>query len=95
MHLAGVDDATIEADYLLTNARTAASRARAEAEIARHLGPDAVEVFEPTLVVDVTYLRAAAATIADVHGDRASYLREGLGLEEATLETLRGLLRAE
>lgn len=95
LHLAGVDDATIEADYLLTNARTAASRARAEAEIARHLGPGAVEVFEPTLVVDVTYLRAATATITDVHGDRASYLREGLGLDEATLDALRGLLRAE
>lgn len=93
LHVAGVDDATIEADYLLTNARTAASRARAEAEIARHLGPDAVEVFEPTLVVDVGYLRAAVTTLADVYGDRSSYLRDGLGLDDDVLGRLRGLLR--
>lgn len=94
LHVAGVDDATIESDYLLTNARTAQSRARVEAEIATHLGPDAVAVFEPTLVVDTAYLRAALAALADVHGDRASYLRDGLGLDDEVLGRLRSLLRA-
>ena len=38
LHVAGVDDPTIESDYLLTNARSAASRARVEAEIEAFAG---------------------------------------------------------
>lgn len=93
LHLAGVDDATIEADYLLTNALTAASRARTEAEIERHLGPDGVAVYEPVLVVDTSYLRAALSALRHEYGDRATYLREGLGMDEDVLGTLRRHLR--
>ncbi|MCR1785167.1 tyrosine-protein phosphatase [Nocardioides carbamazepini] len=93
LHLAGVDDPTIESDYLLTNARSAASRARVEAEIARHAGPEAVAAYEPTLVVDVEYLDAAWATVEERYGDRSAYLRDGLGLDEETLARLRRLLR--
>lgn len=93
LHLAGVDDATIEADYLLTNARSAASRARVEAEIARGLGAEHVTAFEPVLVADTDYLRAALTAVAEEHGDRASYLREGLGLDDEVLGRLRSLLR--
>lgn len=93
LHVAGVDDPTIEADYLLTNSRSAASRARTEAEIARGLGPEAVAVFEPVLVADIEYLHAALATVEEQYGDRASYLREGLGLDDAVLGRLRSLLR--
>ncbi|MBM7517345.1 tyrosine-protein phosphatase [Nocardioides nitrophenolicus] len=93
LHIAGVDDPTIESDYLLTNARTAASRARVEAEIAKHAGPDLVAVYEPTLVVDVEYLRAAWAAVEELYGDRSAYLRDGLGLDDEVLGELRGLLR--
>lgn len=93
LHLAGVDDPTIESDYLLTNARSAASRARTEAEIARHLGPERVAVYEPVFVADISYLRAALTAVEEEYGDRASYLREGLGLEEDVLTRLRDLLR--
>lgn len=93
LHVAGVDDATIDSDYLLTNALTAASRARAEASISEHLGADLVPVFEPTLVADIAYLRAAYDAVAQRYGDRATYLREGLGLDEDTLAALRSLLR--
>ncbi|KRB76281.1 hypothetical protein ASE01_14865 [Nocardioides sp. Root190] len=93
LHIAGVDDPTIEADYLLTNALTGESRARTEAEIAKHLGPEALDVFEPTLVVDTSYLRAALAELAATYGDRASYLRDGLGLDDTVVSRLRGLLR--
>ncbi len=95
LYVAGVDDPTIESDYLLTNARSAASRARAEAEIAKHLGAERVDVYEPTLVVDVEYLRAAWEAVAASYGDRASYLRDGLGLDDAVLADLRRLLREE
>ncbi len=94
LHVAGVDDPTIESDYLLTNALTAASRARVEAEIAKHGGPELVAVYEPTLVVDVEYLDAAWAAVEERYGDRASYLRDGLGLDDAVLDRLRELLRA-
>ena len=88
-HVAGVDDATIESDYLLTNERSAQSRARTEEQITAHLGASALEVFEPTLVADLEYLHAAYAAAEQRYGDRAAYLREGLGLDEATLERLR------
>jgi protein-tyrosine phosphatase len=95
LHIAGVDDPTIESDYLATNALTAGSRARVEAEIAAALGPELVAAFEPTLVVDVEYLRAGYDAVESRYGDRATYLREGLGLDDATVATLRALLRDE
>ena len=91
-HIAGVPDAVIESDYLLTNELTAVSRARVEAEISKHLGEHGVEIFEPTLVADPEYLTSAYASIEKLYGDRATYLREGLGLDEAVLDRLRGLL---
>jgi protein-tyrosine phosphatase len=93
LHVAGVDDPTIESDYLLTNAYSAASRARTEAEIARGLGEEAVAVYEPVLVADTDYLDAAYAAVEKEYGDRASYLRDGLGLDDAVVARLRGLLR--
>lgn len=95
LHVAGVDDPTIESDYLLTNALTAASRARAETEIAAHLGEDRVAVFEPVFVADVAYLRAALTAVEEQYGDRSSYLRDGLGLDDSVLTRLRDLLRAD
>lgn len=95
LHIAGVDDPTIESDYLLTNALTAASRARTEAEIVAHLGEDGVAVYEPVFVADVAYLRTALAAIKTEYGDRASYLREGLGLDDSTIARLRELLLAD
>lgn len=92
LHIAGVDDATIESDYLLTNQLTASSRARAEGSLRHHLGPDAVEVFEPTLVADIAYLRTAYESVEQAYGDRAAYLREGLGLDDGTVGRLRELL---
>ncbi|HWU20375.1 MAG TPA: tyrosine-protein phosphatase, partial [Nocardioides sp.] len=89
LHIAGVDDATIEADYLITNARTAASRGRVEAEIMKAGGSELLAVFEPTLIVDVAYLRDAWATAEKESGDRAGYLRDGLGLDDATVDRLR------
>ncbi|MEQ6899872.1 tyrosine-protein phosphatase [Nocardioides sp. YIM 152588] len=93
LHIAGVDDPTIESDYLLTNGLTAGSRARTEALIAEHAGPEKVSVLEPTLIADIDYLRAAAAAVVTEFGDRATYLRDGLGLDDAILTRLRSLLR--
>jgi len=93
LHVAGVDDATIESDYLQTNALTSASRARVEAEIVKVLGADHLAAFEPTLVADIEYLRSGYDAVAERYGDRATYLRDGLGLDDTTIDTLRDLLR--
>ncbi|WP_168929285.1 tyrosine-protein phosphatase [Nocardioides sp. GY 10113] len=95
LHIAGVDDPTIESDYLLTNVLNAASRARTEALIAEHAGPEKVAILEPTLVADIDYLRAAAAAVDSEFGDRGSYLRDGLGLDDEVLGRLRALLRED
>jgi len=91
-HVAGVDDATIERDYLLTNELTADSRARVEAEISTAMGPHGVEIFEPTLVADLEYLSSAYDALEQSYGDRATYLRDGLGLDDEVLDRLRALL---
>lgn len=93
LHIAGVDDATIESDYLLTNAMAAGSRGRVEDLIAESKGEDFVHVLEPTLIADVGYLRTAWAAAERDYGDLDAYLRDGLGLDETTLDRLRGLLR--
>ncbi len=95
LHIAGVDDPTIESDYLLTNALTGSSRARVEAEIVDHLGADQLAAFEPTLVADIEYLRSGYQAVEERYGDRATYLRAGLGLDDETITTLRDLLREE
>ncbi|GAB4001383.1 tyrosine-protein phosphatase [Nocardioides ultimimeridianus] len=88
-HLAGVDRATIEADYLLTNIRSTQSRASTEEQIRTHLGEAGVEIFEPTLVADLEYLHAAYQAVEETYGDLDAYLRDGLGLDDATLDRLR------
>lgn len=92
LHLAGVDDATIESDYLLTNAMSAGSRGRVERLIAEGRGEEFVDVLEPTLIADVGYLRTARRAVEEHYGDLDTYLRDGLGLDEATLARLRDLL---
>jgi len=95
LHIAGVDDPTIESDYLLTNALTSSSRARVEAEIVEVLGADHLVAFEPTLVADTEYLRSGYDAVAQRYGDRAAYLRDGLGLDDTELGALRAQLREE
>ncbi|QYJ03180.1 tyrosine-protein phosphatase [Nocardioides panacisoli] len=94
LHVAGVDDATIESDYLLTNAMAAGSRGRVENLIAEAQGEDFVHVLEPTLIADVGYLRTARSAVDRAYGGLDAYLRDGLGLEETTLDRLRSLLRS-
>lgn len=95
LHLAGVADDVVEADYLLTNEYAGSSRAAVLAQIVEHLGPDKADVYEPVLVADADYLATAYAAVERVYGDRATYLRVGLGLSDETLDALRTRLRAE
>jgi protein-tyrosine phosphatase len=94
LHIADVDDATIESDYLLTNALTAGSRGRVEDEIAESRGKELVHILEPALVANVDYLHTGWAAAEKKYGDRTSYLLDGMGLDSATLDRLRELLVA-
>jgi protein-tyrosine phosphatase len=94
LHLAGVDDATILEDYLLTNTFSTATREKYLGQIREHLGEDKVDVYERVMVADEAYLQAGYDALTAAYGDRAGYLRDGLGLDEQTLERLRTRLRA-
>jgi protein-tyrosine phosphatase len=93
LHLAGVDDATILEDYLLTNTFSTATREKYLALVREHLGADKVDVYERVMVADEDYLQAGYAAAAAAYGDRLGYLREGLGLDDAMLARLRSRLR--
>lgn len=93
LELAGVDRATIMADYLLTNEVSSATREKYLALIGEHLGPEAVAVYEPTMIVEEGYLEAAYDAVATDYGTLDAYLRDGLGLADELLHTLRDRLR--
>ena len=92
LHLAGVDDATILEDYLLTNTFSSATREKYLGLVRQHLGDDKVDVYERVMVADQIYLQTAYDTVTAEYGDRLGYLRDGLGLDEQTLGRLRARL---
>ena len=94
LHLAGVDDETILEDYLLTNTFASATREKYLGLVREHLGADKVEVYERVMVADQAYLLAAYDAVAAAYGDRLGYLRDGLALNDATLERLRARMLA-
>jgi protein-tyrosine phosphatase len=93
LHVAGVDDETILADYLLTNEFSSATRDKYLGLVAEHLGADKVEVYERVMVADADYLRTAYDAAAAAYGGVDGYLHEGLGLSAETLQRLREKIR--
>jgi len=85
LSIAGVDSATIMADYLATNAYTAT---RVDATLAA-LPASLAAIYEPTLTVDASYLQAALDEVTALYGSMDNYLKEGLGLSQATIYVLR------
>lgn len=89
LHVAGVADEVVLADYLLSNELARGTRARYLTMVETALGPDAVAVYERVLVADEDYLTTAYAAVAASYGSLGAYLTDGLGLEAAVLERLR------
>ncbi|GAB6984616.1 tyrosine-protein phosphatase [Nocardioides pyridinolyticus] len=89
LEIAGVDRDTILADYLLTNEVSSATREKYLALVGEHLGPEKVEVYEPTMVVEEEYLQAAYDAVDADYGSIDGYLRDGLGLGDEVLDALR------
>jgi protein-tyrosine phosphatase len=94
LHVAGVDDATILADYLLTNTFSTGTRDKYMGLVREHLGEDQVPVYEVAMVVREDYLQEAYAAVHAAYGSVDGYLHHGLELSDHELERLRSRLRA-
>lgn len=92
LHVVGVDRATVDADYLLTNERSAGTREKYLGLVAEHLGADRVPTFEPTMVASLDYLDAARDAAVTAYGSVDGYLCDGLGLTDELQEALRARL---
>jgi len=92
LHLAGVDDATILEDYLLTNTFSSASREKYLGLVREHLGEDQVPVYELAFLVREDYLGEGYDAADAAYGSRLDYLRDGLGLDDRALARLRDRL---
>ncbi len=93
LHVAGVDDATILEDYLLTNSFSTATRDKYLGLVREHLGEEKVPVYEVAMVVSEGFLNEAYAAAEAAYGSRDGYLRDGLGLDDDTLARLRSRMR--
>ena len=89
LEIAGVDRATILEDYLLTNTFSSATRTKYLALVAEHLGEEKRAVYEPTMLVEASYLQTAYDAVDELYGSVGGYLRDGLGLDDAVLDSLR------
>ncbi|GAA4123547.1 tyrosine-protein phosphatase [Nocardioides fonticola] len=92
LRLCGVPEATVHADYLLTN-EVDGTRHKYLGLIREHLGEDKVAVYEAVMVADLAYLAEADAAVAEHHGSLEAYVRDGLGLSDAEIAALVGRLR--
>ena len=86
LSIAGVDNATIMENYLATNDYTSA---RITATLAAMPAAMAA-IYKPLLTVDASYLQAGLDEITALYGTVDNYLKEGLGLSQATIYVLRG-----
>jgi protein-tyrosine phosphatase len=93
LHVAGVDDPTILADYLLTNTFSSATRDKYLGMVREHLGEEKVEVYEVAMLVREDYLHEAYAAVEAAYGSRLDYVRDGLGLADNEVSRLRDKLR--
>jgi protein tyrosine/serine phosphatase len=85
LSIAGVDSATIMSDYLATNAYTSARVAATLAALPSSLAA----IYQPLLTVDASYLQAGLDQVTAEYGSMDNYLKEGLGLSQATIYVLR------
>jgi protein-tyrosine phosphatase len=94
LHVAGVDEATILADYLLTNDFSTATRDKYVALVREHLGEDKVPVYTEAFLVRDHFLHEAYAAADSAYGSLEDYLSNGLGLTDEELTRLRARLRS-
>lgn len=86
--IAGVDQATLMANYLATNDYTAARMAAT----LKTMPPAMAAIYQPLLGVEASYLQAGLDQVAAQYGSMDNYLKQGLGLSQETIYVLRGKL---
>lgn len=86
LSIAGVDSATIMSNYLATNDYTAARVAATLAAMPASMAA----IYAPLLGVDASYLQAGLDEVTAEYGTMDNYLKQGLGLSQATIYVLRG-----
>ncbi|NUU21801.1 MAG: tyrosine-protein phosphatase [Streptomycetaceae bacterium] len=85
----GVDRATVTQDYLLSNTYLKASNDRTKAGLKAAGLMQNPDLLDPLLGVQKQYLDAAFDEVAKQYGSFDRFLRDGLGLDGATLAKLR------
>lgn len=92
LHALGVDKATIRADYLANNALTESLREVLLSAMQRRSPELDVASVRPVLEVRDEYLDAGYGEARRVYGSFGSYLRDGLGVDDELVATLRARL---
>ena len=82
----GVPRATVVDDYLLSNHYLAAKNDATLDQLAAFIDP---ALMMPILGVAPEYLEASFAAVAATYGSLDGWMTEGLGLEQATIDSLR------
>jgi len=90
--IANVPLDVIMQDYLLSNTYLARSIAAQTSTLRAQDGEAVAAVEAPLLGVDENYLQAGFDQVQASYGTMASYLTQGLGLSQATVDTLRNRL---
>lgn len=90
--IAGVDEATIMDEYLLSNEYRAEAIEADLAKVRKSKGKKAAELRRAKITVHEQYLQAGLDEMTTRYGDLEGYLTDGLGLSEDTIEALRDKL---
>ncbi len=90
--IAGVDQAQINQNYLLTNQYSRASISATLAGITAQQGPAAAAAYAPLMGVQQSFLDASYDEAKKEYGGVDGYLTHGLGLSKATIAKLKAKL---
>jgi protein-tyrosine phosphatase len=90
--LANVPLDVIMQDYLLSNVYLAQSIQTQTATLRAQDGDASATIEAPVLGVEESYLQAGFDQVQASYGTMASYLTQGLGMSQATIDTLRSRL---
>lgn len=92
--IAGASEDEVVRDYLRSNDYRREVVAEASSRVRAREGAEAARVYETLHQVQAIYLRAGLEEARRRYGSVEAYLRDGVGLGESMLETLRNRLRA-
>jgi protein-tyrosine phosphatase len=85
----GASEQTILADYLLTNVYSASEIAASVVQAKKAGGQNAADMMAVLQGAHTDYLQAAFDQVTASYGSMASYISNGLQLDQATLDAIR------